>query len=134
LLNKPLAGVRIVVVEDDADSADALHALLTYHGATVECGSSAEAGRAAVARLRPHVLISDLSMPREDGYSFLASVRALAPEECGDVPAVAYSALSPLQATARALGVGFQLFLRKPDDLLRLVPSVVSLLPAAFAP
>jgi CheY-like chemotaxis protein len=82
----------------------------------------------------PHVLISDLSLPGEDGFSLLASVRALRPEEGSDTPAVAFSALSPVRAQVRAREAGFQVFLRKPGDVLQIVPTVVRLLSRAFAP
>jgi DNA-binding response OmpR family regulator len=129
---KPLAGVRILVVEDDCDSADALRFLLEFHGAEVECAFSAGDGRSALGRLRPHVLISDLSMPGEDGFSFLASVRALAAGDGGQTPALAFSAMSAVNGKLRALGVGFQAFLCKPDDVALIVPSVLRLLPLSL--
>jgi CheY-like chemotaxis protein len=132
--SKPLAGVRLLIVEDNVDCLNALRFLLEYNGAEVRGVPSADAARAAFAALRPHVLISDLSMPGEDGFSFLASVRALSIEEGGDTPAVAFSAMSPVNATCRAQAAGFQVFLRKPGDVLLIVPTVVRLLPLALAP
>jgi CheY-like chemotaxis protein len=127
-------GVRILVVEDDGDSLDALSVLLQCNGAEVHCASSALEGRTVLGRVRPHVLISDLSMPGEDGFTFLASVRALAPERGGDIPALAFSAMSAVGSRLRALKAGFQVFLRKPDDVPLIVPSVVRLLPPSLAP
>jgi CheY-like chemotaxis protein len=132
--SKPLAGVRLLIVEDNTDCRNALKFLLEYNGAEVQTADSADGGRAAFAELRPHVLISDLSMPGEDGFSFLASVRALPAEMGSETPALAFSAMSPVNAQARARDVGFQAFLRKPGDLLLIVPTVVRLLPPAFAP
>jgi CheY-like chemotaxis protein len=132
--SKPLAGVRLLIVEDNGDCRNALRFLLEYNGAEVRAVSSAEAARAAFTTLRPHVLISDLSMPGEDGFSLLASVRALPLEQGSDTPAVAFSAMSPVNATSRAQAAGFQVFLRKPGDVLLIVPTVVRLLPPAFAP
>jgi CheY-like chemotaxis protein len=132
--SKPLFGVRVLVVEDNMDCLNALKFLLEYNGAEVQTAVSAEAGRAALAELRPHVLISDLSMPGEDGFSFLASVRALPTELGSETPAVAFSAMSPVNAQARARDVGFQVFLRKPGDVLLIVPTVVRLLPPALTP
>jgi len=131
--SKPLAGVRLLIVEDNVDCLNALRFLLEYNGAEVRAVSSAEAARAAFTALRPHVLISDLSMPGEDGFSLVASVRALSLEEGRDTPAVAFSAMSPVNATCRAQAAGFQVFLRKPGDVLLIVPTVVRLLPSAFA-
>jgi CheY-like chemotaxis protein len=132
--SKPLAGVRILLVEDNTDCLHALTVLLEFNGAEVEGVVSAAHARALLPQLRPHVLISDLSMPGEDGFVFLASVRRLAPQEGRDTPAVAFSALSPLDAQVRADDAGFQAFLRKPGDVLLIVPTVVRLLPPALAP
>jgi CheY-like chemotaxis protein len=132
--SKPLSGVRVLIVEDNTDCLNALKFLLEYNGAEVQTAVTAEAGRAAFAELRPHVLVSDLSMPGEDGFSFLASVRALPAEQGSETPAVAFTAMSPVNAQARARAVGFQAFLRKPGDVLLLVPTVVRLLPPALTP
>jgi len=132
--SKPLAGIRILVVDDNADCLGALRVLLQFNGADVQTVASADEARAALVQRRPHVLISDLNMPGEDGFSLLASVRLLAPDRGGDTPALAFSALSPLDAEARARAVGFQAFLRKPGDVLLIIPTVVRLLPPALAP
>jgi CheY-like chemotaxis protein len=132
--SKPLAGVRLLVVEDNTDCLHALRVLLEFNGAQVEAVASVADARAVLAERRPHVLISDLSLPSEDGFSFLASVRTLAPHKGGDTPAVAFSAMSPVNARARATAAGFQAFLRKPNDVLLIVPTVVRLLPPALAP
>jgi CheY-like chemotaxis protein len=131
--SKPLSGVRLLLVEDNLDCLHALKFLLEFNGAEVQAAASASAARAAFAELRPHVVISDLSMPGEDGFSLLASLRALTPELGRETPAVAFSAMSPIHAQARARAVGFQAFLRKPGDVLLIVPTVVGLLPQAFA-
>jgi CheY-like chemotaxis protein len=126
---KPLAGVRLLIVEDNADCLGALRFLLEYNGADVRAAASVGQARVAFAQQRPHVVISDLSMPGEDGFSFLASVRALPLALGSATPAVAFSAMSPTNAQARAREVGFQAFLRKPGDVLLIVPTVVRLLP-----
>jgi len=130
---KPLAGVRLLIVEDNVDCLNAIKFLLEYNGAGVVAALSADEGRAAIAALRPHVLISDLSMPDEDGFSFLASVRALTPEQGGETPAVAFSAIPRIQAQTRAHEAGYQALLYKPDEVLLIVPTVVRLLPPALA-
>ena len=130
---RPLEGIRILIVEDDPDSREALGTLLEANGATVHAVGSAAAGRAALPRAQPQILISDLSMPEEDGYSFLASVRAMPAVAGGAIPAMAFSAASPVIARERAREAGFQAFLRKPQDVLLIIPMVVQLLPAAGA-
>ena len=126
---KRLAGVRVLVVEDNTDCLSALRYLLEYNGAEVRAAASVGQARVAFTQQRPHVVISDLSMPGEDGFSFLAFVRALPPALGSATPAVAFSAMSPTNAQARARAVGFQAFLRKPGDVLLIVPTVVGLLP-----
>jgi CheY-like chemotaxis protein len=131
--SKRLAGVRILLVEDNADCLNALRVLLEFNGAQVEGVVCAADARAVLPELRPHVLISDLSMPGEDGFALMAWVRKLAADQGRDTPAVAFSALSPGDAEIRASDVGFQAFLRKPGDVLLIVPTVVRLLPPALA-
>ena len=125
--------MRILVVEDDCDSSDALRELLELNGAEVHCASSAAQARIALARYRPHLVLSDLSMPVEDGFSFLASIRALSAEDGGGTPAVAFSAMSAVGARIRALSAGFQHFLRKPDDVPLIVPTLARLMSAPGA-
>jgi CheY-like chemotaxis protein len=123
-----LSGIRILVVEDDSDCLEALVTLLELNGAKAQGALCADAGRTVLARFRPHVLISDLSMPGEDGFTFLASVRALSPQDGGETPAVAFTAMSPTNAQQRAQSAGFQAFLRKPHDMLLVIPMVLQLL------
>jgi DNA-binding response OmpR family regulator len=125
--SKPLAGIRLLIVEDHADCLNAMKILLESKGAEVEAASTVREARLVFVRLRPHVLISDLSLPDEDGFSLLASVRALSRAQGSDTPAVAFSALSPVRAQARAREAGFQVFLRKPGDVLQIVPTVLGL-------
>jgi CheY-like chemotaxis protein len=132
--SKRLAGVRILLVDDNTDCLNGLRVLLEFNGAEVLAVTSAVDGRAALERQHPHVLISDLSMPGEDGFSFLASVRARGVDTGRDTPALAFSGLSPFTAQIRAMEAGFQGFLRKPGDVLRIVPMVMLLLPPALAP
>jgi CheY-like chemotaxis protein len=131
--SKRLAGVRILLVEDNTDCLNAVRVLLEFNGAQVEGVVCAADARAVLPELRPHVLISDLSMPGEDGFALMAWVRKLAADQGRDTPAVAFSALSPGDAEIRASDVGFQAFLRKPGDVLLIVPTVVRLLPPALA-
>ena len=126
--SQPLTGVRLLIIEDHVDCLSALKILLESKGAEVRAASTVSEARALFAELRPHVVISDLSLPEEDGFSFLAFVRSLKPSEGCNTPAVAFSALSPVRAQARAREAGFQAFLRKPGDVLQIVPTVLGLL------
>ena len=124
----PLAGIRVLAVDDDPDTLDFLGFVLEREGALVTC---VDRGEEALARLkgateenRPHVLISDLAMPRKDGVWLLKAVRALPPEQGGGVPALALTAFTS-QATADQLAeVGFQMRLTKPMDPAALVEAV----------
>jgi CheY-like chemotaxis protein len=106
-----LQGLRIVVIDDDEDAREVIADVLREAGATVE-------------RDPPHILISDIGMPDEDGYSLLRKVRALPPERGGDVPAIALTAFARPEDFRRALDAGFQLHIAKPvtpDSLLAAV-------------
>jgi two-component system, chemotaxis family, CheB/CheR fusion protein len=70
------------------------------------------------------VILSDVAMPGEDGYSFLRSVRALTREKGGEIPAIAVSAVATAADRELAAAVGFQLHLQKPVDIDRLVGAV----------
>jgi CheY-like chemotaxis protein len=127
----PLEGIRILAVDDDPDTLDFLCFVLEREGALVTCVDQSDE---ALARLkgateenRPHVLISDLAMPRKDGVWLLKAVRALPAEQGGAVPALALTAFTS-QATAEQLAeVGFQMRLTKPMDPAALVEAVRTL-------
>jgi signal transduction histidine kinase len=120
----PLAGLRIVLADDNEDSRELIAFLLTQQGAIVTGAASAAEAFAAVKAHPPDVLLSDIEMPDETGYAFIARVRALAPEDGGTVPAAAMTAHGSREDRDRALAAGFQRHLPKPfhpADLFRLV-------------
>ncbi len=120
----PLAGLRIVVADDQPDSLELIDFLLTRQGAVVTGAACAADAFAAVKAHPPDVLLSDIEMPDETGYSFIKRVRALAPEEGGTVPAAAMTAHGSREDRERALAAGFQRHLAKPfqpADLFALV-------------
>jgi CheY-like chemotaxis protein len=127
----PLKGVRVLAVDDDPDTLEFLCFVLEREGALVTCVDRSDL---ALARLtsaspasRPHVLISDLAMPKQDGTWLIKEVRALPPEQGGAVPALALTAYTS-QATADQLAAaGFQMRLTKPMDPVALVEAVRSL-------
>ena len=119
-----LAGLRVVVADDNDDSRELIAFLLTKQGALVTGATCAAEAFAAVKGHPPHVLLSDIEMPDESGYAFIARVRALSPEEGGSVPAVAMTAHGSREDRNRALAAGFQRHLPKPfqpADLFKLV-------------
>jgi signal transduction histidine kinase/ActR/RegA family two-component response regulator len=119
-------GLRVLVVEDEADSRELVEALLVERGADVRSVESAPAAMAALESFTPDVLLSDIAMTGEDGYSLLARVRAL-PPPAGDVPAIALTAYAGEVDRQRALDAGFQGFVAKPFDPSALVDAVVAL-------
>ncbi|HEV8616093.1 MAG TPA: response regulator [Methylomirabilota bacterium] len=123
-----LVGVHVLVVDDDDDARQLLRTILEYCGALVTVTSSAREALNVLERVLPDALVSDISMPREDGYWLIREVRALGPERGGTVPAVALTAHGQTHGPDRTLSAGFQVHLRKPIDPWELCRTVVSLI------
>lgn len=122
-----LSGLRVLVVEDDADARELVTAILEDAGAVVEAAESAAAGFAAMRSFRPNLLVSDISMPDEDGYSLIRRVRALAVIDGGDIPSIALTAHTRIEDRAKALRAGFTLHMGKPVRPVDLVSAVKTL-------
>ena len=122
-----LAGIHVLVVDDDADTLDALRHLLEQSGARVSTASSAPSAYQAVAGEPPDVILSDIGMPGEDGLSLIRKVRQLDPDRGGRVPAAALTAYTQASDRERALSAGFQAFLAKPVDPRELAAVVARL-------
>ncbi|AUX23578.1 histidine kinase [Sorangium cellulosum] len=122
-----LTGVRVLVVDDQADAREVAQRVLAECAATVTTVASAAEALAALERERPDVLVSDLGMPVEDGFQLIRKVRALGAERGGATPAVALSALARAEDRARALGAGYQAHIAKPLDPAELVGVVGTL-------
>jgi signal transduction histidine kinase/CheY-like chemotaxis protein len=111
-----LAGARLLVVDDDVDSGELLAEILRMHGAETEIAHSAAAAAAAVCVFRPDVLLSDISLPDKDGYTFIRELRARGADDGGWIPAIAISGHVAPDDVKRAILAGFQLHLAKPLD------------------
>ena len=122
-----LSGLRVLVVEDDTDIRELLIAVLADAGAVVESAESAASGLNAVRFFQPQLLVSDIGMPDEDGYSFMRRVRALGAHAGGDIPAIALTAFSSDLDRERAIGAGFTVHLTKPIDPIDLICAVKKL-------
>jgi signal transduction histidine kinase/ActR/RegA family two-component response regulator len=122
-----LRGLRVLVVDDEADTRDMLRAVLEHCDAEVITAGSASEALEAVARLRPDVLISDVGMPEDDGYSLIAKVRALPSERGGQTPAAALTAYVRAEDRVKVLRSGFQLHVPKPVEPAELVAVVAHL-------
>jgi signal transduction histidine kinase/ActR/RegA family two-component response regulator len=121
-----LAGLRIVVVDDDADTRGLLAVALRTHGAEVSAAASAPEAMDAVARMGADVLISDISMPEQDGFSLIQTLRTGAGAS-SRIPAIALTALARAEDQERALAAGFQRSLAKPVDPVELASIVRAL-------
>jgi two-component system CheB/CheR fusion protein len=124
---RPLSGLRLLVVEDEATSREMLTALLEQYGAQVTAAGSAGEAQAALEHAVPDLLVSDIGMPGESGYDLIRHVRSLLPTQGGLVPAIAFTAYSSHQDRLDALDAGFQAHLAKPTDAARLVAMILSL-------
>jgi two-component system CheB/CheR fusion protein len=123
-----LVGRRILLVEDDRGTREALVEMFTEVGATIRTAGSAREGMNTFAEFQPDLLISDIAMPTEDGYALIRRVRALAPENGGATPALALTALAGETNRRKALSEGFQMHLAKPVDMTHLADAVAELL------
>lgn len=125
--DEKLKHLRILVVDDDADTRDLLKTVLQQHGAEVVATDSAANAFAALERATPHVIISDIAMAGENGYDFIRKIRSLSPKAGGHIPAIALTAYAGVVDRRRALLAGFQTHLAKPiepDDLLAVILSL----------
>jgi PAS domain S-box-containing protein len=122
-----LDGLRVLLVEDDPDSREMLVVVLTQCGAEVHAVSNAADALSQLESWRPDVLISDIEMPGEDGYTLIRKVRALPPERGGKIPAAALTAYARAEDRMRALLAGFQLHVPKPVEPAELATVVASL-------
>ena len=126
-----LADVRVLVVDDESDARDFVVAVLEQSGATVSAVRSSSdavaAMLAAVPGQLPQVLISDIGMPREDGYDLIRQIRALPRERGGHTPAIAVTGYATPADMERVLGAGYQRHLSKPMDPGVLVVAVAEL-------
>lgn len=121
--NLSLDGLLILVVDDEEDTRQLLVQSLTNYGATVTTANSAAAALQVISNQKPDVLVSDVGMPDEDGYSLIRKVRALEI----DIPAVALTAFTRAQDRMRALAAGFQNHVSKPvepDELATVIASL----------
>lgn len=119
-----LGGLRILVVDDEADARDLLTTLLSGYGAIVVTAASAADAfgsfTAATDGDRFDIVVSDIGLPDEDGYSLIRRIRALEPEDGGTVPAVALTAYGRTVDRVKALSAGFQMHVPKPVEPIEL--------------
>ncbi len=120
---QPLAGVRVLLVEDEMDARELLALTLEVCGATVKAVDSATQALGDLQTFAPDVLLSDVGLPFESGYDLIRQVRAM-PSDFSKVPAVALTAFATEKDRQLALSAGFQLHLAKPIEPAALVEAI----------
>ena len=111
-----LDGVDVLVVDDDHDALELVVAILASAGAVVRSARSAAEAMAILTEWQPTVLVSDIEMPGEDGYTFIKKVRRLEADRGGTTPAIALSAYGRMQDRVLALTAGYNMHVPKPVD------------------
>ena len=119
-----LKGCSILLLEDHADSRDLLVQALEGSGADVAAFGAARDAFEALDRLRPSIIVADIALPDEDGYSFIRRVRAHSTPAIQAIPAIAVTAYATVPDRTEALAVGFQQHLPKPIDPARLIQAI----------
>lgn len=127
-----LAGLKVLVVDDEADTRELIREVLKECGSEVITSRSVPEALAALQEHQPDVLITDLGMPDEDGYALISKIRALPSERGGQIPAAALTAYARAEDRMRVLRSGFQFHLPKPVDSAELVTVVASLAGRAY--
>lgn len=122
-----LKGLHVLVVDDEEDARRLVRTVLEKCEARVTTVATAAAALDALQADQPDILISDLGMPEEDGYSLISKVRALPPEQGGATPAAALTAYARVEDRMRVLRSGFQIHLPKPVEPAELVAVVANL-------
>lgn len=127
-----LQGLKVLVVDDEADTRELIREVLKECGSEVITSHSVADALMALEQYKPDVLISDLGMPDEDGYALISKIRALPKERGGEIPAAALTAYARAEDRMRVLRSGFQFHLPKPVDSAELVTVVASLAGRAY--
>jgi CheY-like chemotaxis protein len=123
----PLDRLRVLIVDDEADTRELLVAALQTYGAIVTAAASVQAAIAILPRSHSDVLVSDIGMPDEDGYSLIRQVRLLPADQGGNIPAIALTAYASAEDQAKALSAGFQAHLAKPVEPENLAAAIARL-------
>ncbi|HEY0658452.1 MAG TPA: response regulator, partial [Pyrinomonadaceae bacterium] len=127
---KPLRNIKILLVEDDDDSREVLALFLEQCGAQIKTAESTKTAMKLLGNSAddlPDVIISDLAMPEEDGYSFISRIRNLPQKEGGEISAIALSAFATKENKQKAFELGFQKYNTKPFEPDLLIQEILSL-------
>ncbi|MCT7997519.1 hybrid sensor histidine kinase/response regulator [Laspinema olomoucense] len=119
-----LAGIALVVVDDDRDTLEFLEFVLQEYGANVRAVSSAQQAIAAIEKCIPDLLLSDIGMPQMDGYMLIRELRQWEAQRGGSIPAIALTAYAGETNRQQILEAGFQQHLAKPIQPAELVQAI----------
>lgn len=122
-----LEGIRVLVVDDNADTRTLLAFLLEEYGATVTAAAAASEALASLEEFMPDILVSDIGMPEEDGYDLIRKIRSRACNQGGEIPALALSAYATESDQQQAQAAGYQQHLAKPVDPEAVVSAIYKL-------
>ena len=122
-----LAGIRLLVVDDEPGALEVIANVLQSYGAQVTLAESGQAALTKLFEVRPHVLVADLAMPGMDGYALIEQVRALDPDFGGQTPAIAVTGYASAIDRLRALQAGYQNHVAKPVEPQELAIVIASL-------
>jgi len=122
-----LAGIRVLLVEDDADTREMVATTLASFGADVVAAASPAEAMREFEHRPPRVLVCDIAMPGEDGYTFMRRVRGRPAAAGGTVPAIALTAFADPRSRSAALQAGYQIHLTKPVDQVQLAMATAAL-------
>lgn len=122
-----LKDVKVLVIDDEPDTLALTEVVLVLYKAQVVAVTSAIEGLEQLIIYLPDVIVSDIGMPRMDGYQFIREVRNLPPESGGLTPALALSAFHGIKEREKATQAGFQRYLTKPFELATLIKTVASM-------
>ena len=130
-LPRLLEGMKVLVVDDEADARDLLDFILQKAGATVELAASTGEALELLQISRADILVADIGMPGEDGYELIRKVRALSPQAVALVPALALTAYARAEERALAFSAGFQSHMTKPAEPAELITTIARMLEEA---
>jgi signal transduction histidine kinase/CheY-like chemotaxis protein len=125
--NHSLDGLRVLLVDDEPEARQIISTVITRTGAEVRSCESAHEALAKLAEWRPDVILSDIAMPEQDGYSFIRQVRSLPRDKGGDTPAAALTAYARDIDRTHALAAGYQMHIPKPIGASQLVTMIARL-------
>ena len=124
---RSLDGLRVLLVDDEVETREIISTVVERTGAEVKSCTSAREALNELVEWRPDVILSDIAMPDEDGYSFINRVRSLPQNEGGDTPAAALTAYAREEDRRQALAAGYQMHIAKPIGAVQLVSMIAKL-------